>query len=29
MAPEPQEAKASNVAELFGRTPLLRLDRIC
>ncbi len=28
MVPEPSEAKASNVADLVGRTPLLRLDRI-
>ncbi len=28
MAPDLDEAKASNVAELIGRTPLLRLDRI-
>lgn len=28
MAPDPRPAKASNVADLIGRTPLLRLDRI-
>ncbi len=28
MAPDLPEAKASNVADLVGRTPLLRLDRI-
>ncbi len=28
MAPDPKEAKASNVCDLVGRTPLLRLDRI-
>ena len=28
MVPDPAEAKASNVADLVGRTPLLRLDRI-
>ncbi len=28
MVPDPAEAKASNVCDLIGRTPLLRLDRI-
>ena len=28
MAPAPREANVSNVADLIGRTPLLRLDRI-
>ncbi len=28
MSPEPREAKASNIADLIGHTPLLRLDRI-
>ncbi len=28
MVPNPSEAKASNVADLVGRTPLLRLDRL-